>query len=93
MLQRVNTLLNSIKRVNLPDSHVPRGAGTRQKHVAGYLPKEISNEQNADAGLILSPCKVEILLQVIQTGKGNGISLQKISIFEVWSGEQSLTSR
>ena len=61
----------------MPDRayHIARRPRARQKHVAGDLTQDITDEQDGNACLVLGVGEVQVFLEVVQAGKGDGIAV------------------
>lgn len=57
------------------ETHVPRRTSSGQEHVAGNLTEDVADEEDGNAGLVLGVGEVEVLLEVVQAGQGDGIAI------------------
>lgn len=60
------------------DTHVTGRPSAVQEHVAGNLTKQITDEQDGNAGLILCAGEVEFLLKVVQAGKSDSVTIEVV---------------
>jgi len=61
-----------------PRRHPPRGLDSVHYHVGRHLTQKISDEQNADAGIVLVAMQVKILRQSVNLSIDHSIAIKEI---------------
>lgn len=68
---------------NHADTHVDGGSdlSSRHEHVGWYLHKEVSDKEDGDTCVVLGTLEVQVVLKTIESGLGDGIAIQVISVW------------
>lgn len=58
--------------------HVPRGPHAVEDHVGGDLTAEVADEEDGDAGVVLSALEAQVVFEAVQSSVNHGIAVEEV---------------